>query len=104
MIFFDSFYLLEFSQLKDAYILKDQQLHVLNEHFMALQQSYQNMQFEYEKKVGELVTKLEKSYDAYHEKFVKVEELEEKLKRHEDEIQQTGVQVRSHTCAYFLLN
>ncbi|XP_046847041.1 uncharacterized protein LOC124440674 [Xenia sp. Carnegie-2017] len=85
----------EFSQLKDAYILKDQQLYVMNENFMALQQSYQNMQLQYEKKMGELVTKLEKSYDAYHEKFVKVEELEEKLKRHEDEIQQTGVQKRN---------
>ena len=67
--------------LKKAYIINEQQLLEMQEQYFILQQSYQQLQQDSQNQQAQLVEKLEKSYDAYNEKFMKVEELEEELNK-----------------------
>ena len=69
----------DFLELKKAYIGKEQELVEIQERYFMLEQSYQDLQQECQDQQAKLVKQLEKSYEAYHEKFVRVEDLEGKL-------------------------
>lgn len=53
----------------------------MQEQYLILQQSYQVLQQNSQDQQASLLEKLEKSYDAFNEKFTRVEELEEKLNK-----------------------
>jgi phage-related tail protein len=53
----------------------------MQEQYFILQQAYEELQQNSQDQQAKLVGKLEKGYDAYNEKFTRVEELEEKLNK-----------------------
>ncbi|XP_028390796.1 probable E3 ubiquitin-protein ligase bre1 [Dendronephthya gigantea] len=69
----------EFLDLKKLFIGNEQQKLEMEEQYLLLRQSYEDLQIQSQEQQAKLVENLEKSYDAYNEKFMKVEELEKQL-------------------------
>lgn len=76
---FDNICVTEFLDLKKVFIGNEQQKLEMEEQYLLLHQSYQDLQIQSQEQQAKLVENLEKSYDAYNEKFMKVEELEKQL-------------------------
>lgn len=90
--FLTSWYLSDFLELKKAYIGNEQQLVEMQEPYLFLQQSYQDLQRNSQDQQAILLENLEKSYDAFNEKFMRVEELEEKLNKRNENVEKTKKQ------------
>lgn len=76
---------LDFLNLQTHCAGVEQHLMDMEQNYLILDQSYQQQQQNSQEEKAKLIEKLEKSYDAYNEKYMEVEMLEEKLKSKNEE-------------------